>query len=73
VDSYIYILFIIYLLYPFLFPNPSFNLGFNPTFRIINFLLLSLFLLFCLMHKHIKLQQDALYFVLESFVWIKSS
>ena len=33
------------------FQNPNFNLGFNPTFRIIILLLLSL--LFYVMHKHI--------------------
>jgi hypothetical protein len=70
----------IIILFIFLYPssssyfqNPNFNLGFNPTFRFINFLLLSLFLLFHLMHKHIKLQQDALYFVLVLFVLINHS
>jgi hypothetical protein len=70
-DIYIIYIFISFLF--FLFQNPNFNLGFNPTFRFINFLLLSLFLLFCLMHKHIKLQQDALYFVLVLFVLINHS
>ena len=48
------------------FLNPNFNLGFNPTFIII---ILLLSLLFYVMHKHIKLQQDALSFIFVSFVF----
>jgi hypothetical protein len=53
------------------FQNPNFNLGFNPTSRIVISLLLSL--LFYLMHKHIKLQQDALSFILVLFVLVNHS
>jgi hypothetical protein len=42
------------------FQNPNFNLGFNPTFRII--ILLSLSLLFYLMHKHIN--SNKMHFIL---------
>jgi hypothetical protein len=54
---YIYYLYFFISLLFFLFPNSNFHLGFDPTFRIIISLLLSL--LFYLMCKHIKLQHDA--------------
>jgi hypothetical protein len=54
---YIYIIYIFLYSFFFLFPNSNFHLGFDPTFRIIISLLLSL--LFYLMCKHIKLQHDA--------------
>jgi hypothetical protein len=58
--KYNYIIYI--FLYPFssYFQNPNFNLGFNPTFRIIILLLLSL--LFYLMHKHIN--SNKMHFIL---------
>jgi hypothetical protein len=54
---YIYYLYFFISLLFFLFPNSNFHLGFDPTFRIIISLLLSL--LFYLTCKHIKLQHDA--------------
>jgi hypothetical protein len=53
-----------------LFQTLILNLGFKLLVIII---LLLLSLLFYLMHKHIKLQQDALYFILVSFVLVNHS
>jgi hypothetical protein len=60
---YIYIIYIFHIISLLLISkNPNFNLGFTPTFRSI--ILLSSSLLFYLMHKHIKLQHDAIFFII---------
>jgi hypothetical protein len=51
------------------FKNPIFSLGFDLTSSIYH----PIILIISLMHTHIKLQQDALYFILVSLILINRS
>jgi hypothetical protein len=68
---YIYIIYIFISLLFFLFSNPNFNLGFNPTSS--NYYLIIIILIILFNAQTYKLQQDALSFMLVSFVLINHS
>jgi hypothetical protein len=66
---YLFPMFYVVFLFFFIFKTLFSNLGFDSTSSIYYLIIL----IILLMHKHIKLQQYALYFILKVFVLINSS